>query len=141
MAFLSMESLCKVAAESNISLFTTTSPAPAATQDRIQPMASLPVSSRPPLEKTRNSPFTRLMSAESTTHWSPYFCAASRTRAGLRIAPELTLTLSAPHLSTRSKSSTLLMPPPTVSGMNTVAAVRVRISVNSARPSAEAVMS
>ena len=40
--------------------------------------------------------------------------------SGSRIAPELTLTLSAPHLSTRSKSSTVLMPPPTVSGMKTV---------------------
>ena len=57
------------------------------------------------------------------------------------MAPELTLTLSAPHLRTRSKSSTELMPPPTVKGMKMVAATSVRISVKRARPSAEAVMS
>ena len=56
-------------------------------------------------------------------------------------APELTLTLSAPHLSTRSKSSTVLMPPPTVSGINTLRAVSQRISVNSLRPSEDAVIS
>ena len=101
----------------------------------------MPVSSRPPLAKTRNSPFTRFTSADSTTHWSPYSRAASRTRSGLRMAPELTLTLSAPHFSTRSKSSTVLMPPPTVRGMKMVDATSVRMSVNSLRPSAEAVMS
>ena len=57
------------------------------------------------------------------------------------MAPELTLTLSAPHFSTRSKSSKELMPPPTVRGMNTLLAVWVKISVNRERPSAEAVMS
>ena len=61
--------------------------------------------------------------------------------SGRLIAPELTLTLSAPHFSTRSKSSRLLMPPPTVRGMKMVAATSRRISVNSFRPSAEAVMS
>ena len=44
-------------------------------------------------------------------------------------------------MSTRSKSSTSLMPPPTVSGIKIVEATRVRISVNSLRPSEEAVMS
>jgi hypothetical protein len=51
------------------------------------------------------------------------------------------LTLSAPHFSTRSKSSSVLMPPPTVSGMNTSLATRVRMSVKRARPSKLAVMS
>ena len=57
------------------------------------------------------------------------------------MAPELTLTLSAPHFSTRSKSSTVLMPPPTVRGMKIFDATSVRISVKSFRPSKEAVMS
>ena len=57
------------------------------------------------------------------------------------MAPEFTLTLSAPHLSTRSKSSRLEMPPPTVSGMKMVDATSRSISVKSLRPSAEAVMS
>ena len=60
---------------------------------------------------------------------------------GLRIAPELTLTLSAPLVSTRSKSSSVLMPPPTVSGMKMVDATRLSTSVKSFRPSLEAVMS
>ena len=42
---------------------------------------------------------------------------------------------------TRSKSSSVLMPPPTVSGMNTSLATRVRMSVKRARPSKLAVMS
>ena len=121
--------------------FTTTSPAPSETQRRIQSMASSPVSSRPPRANTRKPPSTRLTSADSTTHWSPYRCAARLIRSGSRIAPELTLTLSAPHLSTRSKSSRLSIPPPTVRGMKTFAAVCRRMSVNSARPSADAVMS
>ena len=62
-------------------------------------------------------------------------------RSGFLSAPELTLTLSAPHLSTRSKSSSVLMPPPTVSGIKISLATRVRISVNSARPSKLAVIS
>ena len=42
---------------------------------------------------------------------------------------------------TRSKSSSVLMPPPTVSGMKISLATRVRISVNRARPSKLAVIS
>jgi len=60
---------------------------------------------------------------------------------GLRMAPELTLTLSAPHFSTRSKSSSVLMPPPTVSGMKIWLATWRRISVKSPRPSTLAVIS
>ena len=56
-------------------------------------------------------------------------------------APELTLTLSAPHFSTRSKSSSVLMPPPTVRGIKISPATRVRISVKRARPSKLAVIS
>ena len=120
---------------------TTTSPAPMPTQRFIHSIASIPVSSRPPLAKTLNSSPTRLMSHESTTHWSPYSFAASVMMPGFLMAPEFTLTLSAPHFSTRSKSAMLLIPPPTVSGMNTFDAVSVRISVKSLRPSALAVMS
>ena len=87
------------------------------------------------------APSTRLISALRTTHWSPYFFAASPMSSGLLMAPELTLTLSAPHFSTRSKSSTELMPPPTVRGMKMVAAASRRISVKIFLPSAEAVMS
>ena len=56
-------------------------------------------------------------------------------------APELTLTLSAPHFSTRSKSSSVLMPPPTVRGIKISPATRVRMSVKRARPSKLAVIS
>ena len=77
----------------------------------------------------------------STTHWSPYFRAAAPITEGSAMAPEFTDTLSAPHFSTRSKSSTLRMPPPTVRGMKISDATRRRISGNSPRPSAEAVIS
>ena len=120
---------------------TTTSPAPIPTQRLIHSIASMPVSSLPPLEKTLNSPPTLLISHESTTHWSPYSLAASVMIPGFLMAPELTLTLSAPHFRTLSKSAMLLMPPPTVSGMKTFDAVSVSISVNSFLPSADAVMS
>ena len=118
-----------------------TSPAPWSTAQAIQSSASRPVSSRPPLAKTRNWPSTRLTSAERTTHWLPYRWAAAGMRLGFLRAPELTLTLSAPHLSTRSKSSSVLMPPPTVRGMKISLATFVRISVKRARPSKLAVMS
>ena len=68
-------------------------------------------------------------------------CAAAGISPGLRIAPELTLTLSAPHLSTRSKSSSVLMPPPTVSGMKIWLATCRRMSVKRPRPSTLAVIS
>ena len=122
-------------------LLTTTSPAPNATHFLIHSMASIPVFSRPPFAKTVNLPSTRFTSTERTTHWSPYFCAACAMRSGFLIAPELTLTLSAPHFSTRSKSSKVLIPPPTVRGMKIVSATFFRISVKRARPSADAVIS
>mgnify|MGYP000470725907 CR=1 FL=1 len=68
------------------------------------------------------------------------FCAAADD-AGVADGPELTLTLSAPHFSTRSKSSSVLMPPPTVSGIKIWLATRRKISVNSPRPSTLAVIS
>ena len=57
------------------------------------------------------------------------------------MAPELTLTLSAPALSTRSKSSSVLIAPPTVRGMNICRATSRSTSVNRPRPSTLAVMS
>ena len=72
-----------------------------------------------------------MISIESTTHWSPYFFAACVMSSGLLIAPELTETLSAPHLRTRSKSSRVRIPPPTVRGMKTLEATRRRASVKS----------
>ena len=62
-------------------------------------------------------------------------------RPGSLMAPELTLTLSAPALSTRSKSSSVLMAPPTVRGMNICRATSRSTSVNRPRPSTLAVMS
>ena len=82
-----------------------------------------------------------MTSIESTTHWSPYFLAAAPMREGSAMAPELTDTLSAPHFKTRSKSSRVRMPPPTVKGMKISLATARRISVKRLRPSAEAVMS
>ena len=120
---------------------TTSSPAPFLTPCSSQSSASMPVFSRPPLANSINLPSTRLISAESTTHWLPYFCAAAGMMPGLRMAPEFTLTLSAPHFSTRSKSSSVLMPPPTVSGIKIWLATSRKISVNRPRPSTLAVMS
>ena len=121
--------------------FTTSSPAPFFTPCSAQSSASMPVFSRPPLANRQNFPSTRRTSMLSTTHWLPYFWAAAGMMPGLRMAPELTLTLSAPHFSTRSKSSSVLMPPPTVSGMKISPATRRRMSVNRPRPSTLAVMS
>ena len=120
---------------------TTTSPAPRSTPWRIHSRASRPVSTRPPFKNTWYVPSTRLASTDSTTHWSPYRLAAWPMSSGFLMAPELTDTLSAPQDSTRSKSSRLLMPPPTVRGMKMVEATAVRMSVNSFRPSKEAVIS
>ena len=78
---------------------------------------------------------------DSTTHWSPYFFAALPTTDGSAIAPEFTLTLSAPHFRTRSKSEMSFIPPPTVKGMNTCDATAVSVSAKSFLPSCDAVMS
>ena len=54
----------------------------------------------------------------------PVEMAAAAMSPGSAMAPELTLTLSAPHFSTRSKSSSPRMPPPTVRGMKISEATR-----------------
>ena len=63
-------------------------------------------------------------STATTTHWLPNFVAASRTNSGRATAAELMLHLSVPASSSRRMSSVERMPPPTVSGRNTRAAVR-----------------
>ena len=65
-----------------------------------------------------------MASTATTTHWLPNFCAASRTSSGRATAAELMLHLSVPASSSRRMSSVERMPPPTVSGRNTRAAVR-----------------
>jgi hypothetical protein len=54
---------------------------------------------------------------ETTMHWLPNFSAPARMRSGWASAAELMLTLSAPARSMANMSSTVRMPPPTVSGM------------------------
>ena len=133
---LSRSSMSKPPFTPSVSMeLATISPAPISTHFFIQLMASIPVDSLPPLAYTTNLPFSRFISADSTTHWSPYFCAASNTSRGFFMAPEFTLTLSAPHLSTRSKSSRVLIPPPTVRGIKILLATSQSMSVKSFRPS------
>ena len=52
-----------------------------------------------------------------TMHWLPKRSAASRMIRGLSRAAVFSETLSAPARSSMRTSSTLRMPPPTVSGM------------------------
>ena len=80
-------------------------------------------------------------STATTTHWLPNFCAASRTSSGRATAAELMLHLSVPASSSRRMSSVERMPPPTVSGRNTRAAVRETTSRMVSRFSWLAVMS
>ena len=122
-------------------LLTTISPAPLDTPSLIRDSASIPVFSRPPFANIINLPSTLFMSQERTTHWFPYFFAASSIKSGFLIAPLFTLTLSAPHFRTLSKSSSEFIPPPTVRGIKTLEAVSFRMSVKISLFSAEAVMS
>ena len=83
---------------------------------------------RPPLMWTshtsRPSRRTRLGSMLTTMHWLPNRRAAWRTNSGSRTAAELIETLSAPAFSSARMSSSVRMPPPTVSGMKQTSAVR-----------------
>jgi len=83
----------------------------------------------------------RRASTDSTTHWEPNRCAASDSSSGRATAAVLSETLSAPARSSRSTSSTLRTPPPTVSGMKTCSAVRRTTSTIVSRPPLDAVMS
>src|SRR6188768_812942 len=71
----------------------------------------------------------------------PNRSAASFTNCGRSTAAVLMLTLSAPALSRLRISSSVRMPPPTVTGMKTLAAVRSTTSMIVFRFSCEAVMS
>ena len=77
----------------------------------------------------------------STTHWEPNRSAAREMRVGSVTAAEFTEILSAPARSSRRKSSRVRMPPPTVRGTNTWAAVRSTTSATVSRASLVAVMS
>ena len=77
----------------------------------------------------------------TTMHWLPKRNAAARTNSGSRTAAELIDTLSHPASSNWRMSSSVRMPPPTVSGMNTCSAVRRTTSSMMSRPSWLAVMS
>ena len=83
----------------------------------------------------------RRASTDSTSTWLPNRSAISATSSGRVMAAVLTATLSAPARSSRSTSSTLETPPPTVSGMKTCSAVRDTMSIVVARPSWDAEMS
>ena len=74
-------------------------------------------------------------------HWDPNLSAASVSSSGRAMAAVFSDTLSAPARSSRSTSSTLRTPPPTVSGMNTCSAVRRTTSYMVSRRSLDAVMS
>ena len=70
-----------------------------------------------------------------------FVSAASRTNSGFATAPVLMETLSAPARSSFLISTRRLMPPPTVSGMNTSSAVCATTSRMISRCSCEAVIS
>ena len=74
-------------------------------------------------------------------HWQPKRSAPAEMSSGVAMALELMLILSAPLLSITLMSSTVRIPPPTVSGMKQCAAVRSITSTMLARPWALAVMS
>jgi hypothetical protein len=80
------------------------------------------VTSKP--ESVVTPPRQRRASRDSTSTWLPYRCAISAISSGRVTAAVFTATLSAPARSSRSTSSTARTPPPTVSGMNTLSAVR-----------------
>ena len=62
-------------------------------------------------------------SIATTTHWLPNLSAASVISSGVLTAEELIDILSAPSLRISRKSWTVLIPPPTVNGINTFLAV------------------
>jgi polyphosphate glucokinase len=125
------------------------SPAPSSAPRRAHSTASMPVPRRPPCVVTSNPlggggpslPVTRRASTDRTTHWEPNRRAASASSSGRAMAAVFSETLSAPVRSSRSMSSSLRMPPPTVSGMNTCSAVRRTTSYMVSRPPLDAVMS
>ncbi len=124
--------------------FSRISPAPSSVARRAQSTASRPVPVRPPCvvtSKPLGGPGARRASTDSTTHCDPNRRAASASSSGRAIAAVFSETLSAPARSSRSTSSALRTPPPTVSGMKTCSAVRRTTSYMVSRPPLDAVMS
>jgi hypothetical protein len=97
------------------------------------------VTSKP--ESVTAPPWQRRASSESTSTWLPNRSAISAISSGRATAAVFTATLSAPARSSRFTSSALRTPPPTVSGMNTLSAVRLTTSYVVARSPELAVMS
>ena len=64
----------------------------------------------------------------TTTAWLPTFSAASETNSGRATAAVLIDTLSAPASRSRRTSPSVRTPPPTVSGMKHLSAVRATTS-------------
>ena len=77
----------------------------------------------------------------TTTHWLPNLSAASLISLGFIIADEFIDILSAPSLSNVLKSSTVLIPPPTVNGIKTCSATLLTISTTVFLLSDDAVIS
>src|SRR5437016_731351 len=118
------------------------SPAPSPAASRAHPTASRPVAVRPPCVYTSHRPSeTRRASIATTMHWLPNRRAASRRSSGRWSAAVLIPTLSAPAVSIRRRSSTVLRPPPTVNGIVSTSAVRRTTSSMMPRRSWLAVMS
>jgi hypothetical protein len=84
---------------------------------------------------------SRLGSMFTTMHWLPNRSAASWTNCGFLTAAELIETLSQPACNNWRISSSVRIPPPTVSGMNTTSDVRRTTSRMISRSSWLAVMS
>ena len=91
--------------------------------------ALAPHSSSEPADVTRFvHGIRRRASIASTTACAPNSLLSSVISSGLRTAAVLTLTFSAPDNKIVRASATDRMPPPTVSGMNTLRAVRATTS-------------
>ena len=103
-----------------------TSPAPSAHARAVHSSASIPVPVRPPCVVTSKPDAVRARraSTERTNTCEPNRSAISAINSGRVIAAVLIETLSAPARKRRSTSLTLLIPPPTVSGIKTCSAVR-----------------
>ncbi len=76
-----------------------------------------------------------------TMHWFPNASAPAFIASGLTIAAVFMAILSAPARSILRMSSTLRIPPPTVSGMKHFSAVLLTTSTMVSLPSLDAVMS
>ena len=96
------------------------SPAPSAATSVAHSITSMPVGVRPPWITTCHwSTAHCFASIAATTHCAPKRADASPKSSGRFTPAVLIETLSAPALSSARMSSTVLTPPPTVSGMNT----------------------